>query len=45
MHYTFCRVRQTLRTTPAIAAGIADHVWSIEEVDSLLMPKTRDEAA
>ncbi|MGH2759563.1 MAG: IS1 family transposase [Actinomycetota bacterium] len=32
MHYNFCRVHQTLGTTPAVAAGVADHVWTIEEV-------------
>src|SRR5206468_4167289 len=26
------RVHQTLRVTPAMEAGIADHVWSIEEI-------------
>ena len=36
MHYNFCRVHQTLRVTPAMEAGIADHVWSLEEVVSLL---------
>jgi hypothetical protein len=30
------RVHQTLRVTPAIEAGIADHVWSIEEIVKLL---------
>lgn len=30
--YNFCRVHQTLRITPAMAAGIADHVWSLKEV-------------
>jgi len=30
--YNFCHVRQTLRVTPAMKAGIADHVWSIEEI-------------
>jgi IS1 family transposase/lambda repressor-like predicted transcriptional regulator len=39
MHYNFCRVHQTLRVTPAMEAGIADHVWSIEEVVSLLDTK------
>ncbi len=38
MHYNFCRKHQTLKTTPAVAAGIADHVWSIEEVVALLDP-------
>ncbi|MFZ0637748.1 MAG: helix-turn-helix domain-containing protein [Candidatus Acidiferrales bacterium] len=32
MHYNFCRVHTTLRVTPAMEAGIADHVWSIEEM-------------
>jgi len=36
MHYNFCRVHQTLRVTPAMEAGITDHVWSIEEVIGLL---------
>jgi len=36
MHYNFCRVHQTLRVTPAMEAGIADHVWGIEEVVGLL---------
>jgi transposase-like protein/IS1 family transposase len=30
--YNFCRVHQTLRCTPAIAAGLTDHVWQIEEI-------------
>jgi len=36
MHYNFCRVHQTLRVTPAMEAGIANHVWSIEEIVNLL---------
>jgi IS1 family transposase len=36
MYYNFCRVHQTLRVTPAMEAGIADHVWSIEEIVSLM---------
>jgi hypothetical protein len=35
MHYNFCRVHQSLRITPAMAAGITDHVWSVEEVCTL----------
>lgn len=30
--YNFCRVHQTLRVTPAMEAGITDHIWSIEEL-------------
>jgi IS1 family transposase len=36
MHYNFCRVHETLRVAPAMEAGIADHIWSIEEMISLL---------
>jgi IS1 family transposase len=36
MFYNFCRVHQTLRVTPAMEAGIADHVWQIEEIMDLL---------
>jgi len=32
MHYNFCRVHQTLRVTPAMEAGLTDHVWTIEEM-------------
>jgi hypothetical protein len=36
MHYNFCRIHQTLRVTPAMAAGIADHVWELGEIIALL---------
>jgi IS1 family transposase len=36
MHYNFGRIHQTLRVTPAMEAGIADHVWSLEEIVGLL---------
>lgn len=36
MYYNFCRVHQTLRVTPAMEAGIATHVWDIEEIVALL---------
>jgi hypothetical protein len=32
MHYNFCRIHQTLRVTPAMEAGVTDHVWTIEEM-------------
>ena len=32
MHYNFCRVHESIRVTPAMEAGIADHVWSISEM-------------
>jgi hypothetical protein len=36
MYYNFCRVHQTLRVTPAMEAGLSDHVWSVEELVRLL---------
>ena len=32
IHYNFARIHKTLRITPAMAAGISDHVWSYEEI-------------
>jgi hypothetical protein len=32
MHYNFARIHKTLRVTPAMAAGLSDHVWSFEEI-------------
>jgi IS1 family transposase len=36
MYYNFARVHQTLRVTPAMEAGITDHVWTMEEIVGLL---------
>jgi hypothetical protein len=36
MHYNFCRIHQSLRVTPAMEAGISDHVWNLEELIQLL---------
>jgi IS1 family transposase len=36
MHYNFCRIHKTLRVTPAMEAGLADHVWTLEELCGLL---------
>ena len=36
MHYNFCRVHKTLRVTPAMEAGIAGHVWTIEELIAIM---------
>ena len=35
-YYNFGRVHQTLRVTPAMEAGVANHVWSVEEIVGLL---------
>jgi IS1 family transposase len=32
MHYNFCQIHKSLRETPAMAASIAEHVWSLGEV-------------
>jgi IS1 family transposase len=31
-HYNFCRVHETLRTTPAMAQRLSDHIWTIGEL-------------
>ncbi|MGH6958030.1 MAG: IS1 family transposase [Caulobacteraceae bacterium] len=36
MWYNFGRIHKTLRVTPAMQAGLSDHVWSFEEVASLI---------
>ncbi len=36
MHYNFCRIHKSLRVTPAMEAGVSDHVWSIAELVALL---------
>jgi hypothetical protein len=40
MHYNFIRIHKTLRVTPAMQAGITDHVWSFEELLAVLDRKT-----
>ena len=39
MHYNYCRIHKTLRVTPAMEAGLTDHVWGIEELIDLLNDK------
>jgi hypothetical protein len=31
-YYNFCRIHKTLRVTPAMESGVADHVWSVAEL-------------
>jgi hypothetical protein len=31
-YYNFCRVHSSLRVTPAVVAGLTDHVWTIAEL-------------
>ena len=36
MYYNFVRIHKTLRMTPAMKAGVTDHLWSVEEIAGLL---------
>ena len=36
MHYNFVRIHQTLRVAPAMAAGLTDHLWTIENLIEIL---------
>lgn len=36
MYYNFARIHSSLRVTPAMQAGVADHVWSMDEIVSLI---------
>lgn len=40
-YYNFCRVHSSLRVTPAMEAGLTDHIWTIEELISLPQPERR----
>lgn len=35
-YYNFGKIHQTLRVTPAMAAGVTDRLWSIEDLGRLL---------
>jgi IS1 family transposase len=36
MYYNFCRIHQTLRVTPAQAAGVTNKLWDVEDIVALL---------
>ena len=36
MFYNFCRIHKTLRVTPAMEAGLTDHIWEMEEIISAM---------
>jgi len=36
MYYNFCRIHQTLKVTPAMAAGVTDRLWDVEDLAKLL---------
>jgi IS1 family transposase len=44
MHYNFCRVHQTLRVTPAMEAGVTDHIWTLEEMVGLISQNVQNAA-
>jgi hypothetical protein len=37
MYYNFGRIHQSLRVTPAMEAGVSDHVWTLEEIAALAL--------
>jgi len=39
MYYNFCRLHQTLRMSPAMAAGVTNHLWEISDIVKLLEEK------
>jgi hypothetical protein len=43
--YNWCRVHETLRVTPAMAAGLTDHVWSIAELLLAALPQDASPSA
>jgi IS1 family transposase len=36
MHYNFCRIHKSLKCSPAMAAGVSDRLWDIEDIVKLL---------
>ena len=40
MYYNFARIHKSLRVTPAMEAGISDHVWTLEEIAALVPVET-----
>jgi 3-methyladenine DNA glycosylase/8-oxoguanine DNA glycosylase len=36
MYYNFVRIHQTLRVTPAMAAGVTGQLWSVQDIVGLL---------
>jgi hypothetical protein len=44
MYYNFARVHQTLRVSPAMAAGVTDRLWSVEDIVALVEAQEAVEA-
>jgi hypothetical protein len=36
MYYNFCRIHKTLKVTPAMAAGLTDRLWDIEDLVAMV---------
>jgi hypothetical protein len=36
MHYNFVRIHKSLRVTPAMAAGVTDRLWSIDDIAEIV---------
>jgi IS1 family transposase len=36
LHYNFARIHQSLRVSPAMAAGVADKLWSLDDIAALV---------
>jgi hypothetical protein len=36
MHYNFVRIHQTLKVTPAMAAGVTQKLWEVSDMVSVL---------
>ncbi|MBZ5672370.1 MAG: DDE-type integrase/transposase/recombinase [Acidobacteriia bacterium] len=45
MYYNFCRIHQTLRVAPAMAAGLTGTLWSVYDLVTLLEASTAEQAA
>lgn len=42
-HYNFCRVHRTLKMTPAMAAGLTNRIWNLEELVGEILPEMHGE--
>jgi hypothetical protein len=43
-YYNLCLIHSTIRVTPAMEAGVCDHVWSLQELVGLLEEKATNAA-
>ncbi len=39
MHYNFARIHKSLRVSPAMAAGVSDKLWALEDIPALVEAK------